>query len=356
MFNCLMTYIRVTPLFLEFVFPFGKQHYVTDFHFSGFRNSSFLREDDGGVRIPQLSLSGRYIELCYSLKSVESYEDPERPWSIRQCSIHHTFDLETRRTTWITVKGNELMKDLLSDFLKRSHSRTKAKAKTSAEAFKDTLAVHLLLLQWSRENWGRYINFLETSLHQKTRRNLSIPVDQIPRIPAVNMDPTFESMTALQEEMKSPSGGFFRAIPKAVRRLMTLQSPKRRLEGQIPHDPVCPGEAEHEALERFEKTTLSTEDMQHVHFVEQKAAEALQVLKANGSTLNQLKNCYVSLTDLDDLCVTNIESLQMEVKRFAARVDVHDAELGMQQSRIEALVRLTGERKAFVCKFMCLKE
>jgi hypothetical protein len=68
------TYYQIMPDFLDFIFPFGKQLYTQDFHFSGFRHEERLSEDDRGLNLSHLGRSGRDVRMCYSLKSVEPIE------------------------------------------------------------------------------------------------------------------------------------------------------------------------------------------------------------------------------------------------------------------------------------------
>lgn len=98
MLMTIFSYHQVMPAVLDFLFPFGRQEYAKDFHFSGFRQDTCLAEFERGLQIPELGWSGLGIQLCYGLKSVEtSLSQPEWPWSIRQCAIHHSLDLESGR-------------------------------------------------------------------------------------------------------------------------------------------------------------------------------------------------------------------------------------------------------------------
>jgi hypothetical protein len=115
MFSFLFTYHQVMASFLDFVFPFGKQVYARDFHFSGFREESRLVYDSKDAGIPGLGRSGIGLKLCYNLRSVERSSEPSLPWSIRQTAVYHDFDLETGRTLWVIVKGNKLIKNRMNE-------------------------------------------------------------------------------------------------------------------------------------------------------------------------------------------------------------------------------------------------
>ncbi|KAH7063886.1 hypothetical protein BKA63DRAFT_428591 [Paraphoma chrysanthemicola] len=166
----------VIPSFLDFLFPFGKQVYARDAHFSGLREDSRFdkRSDSNGV--VDLGRSGFDIRLCYNLRSVErSTGQPGRQWSIRQTAVYHEFDFETGRALWIFVKGNQLIKARLKEASSLSSSTNFG---TRIEAFVASLAPHLLMCDWAGENWRWYINDLEDELQKLTRDVLSAQIDR----------------------------------------------------------------------------------------------------------------------------------------------------------------------------------
>ncbi|KAF2687075.1 hypothetical protein K458DRAFT_333138 [Lentithecium fluviatile CBS 122367] len=171
----LFSYYQVMPSMLDFIFPFGKQIYARDFHFSGFREESRLDGKRLGIQITELERSGKELRLCYNLRSVEpSHSDPELPWSIRQLAMYHSFDLESGQSLWINVKGNRLFKDRITDTTVAPFSKSRS------EAFSASLTTHLLLCDWSGENWRWYINDLENQLQDICGDALAIQIDKPP--------------------------------------------------------------------------------------------------------------------------------------------------------------------------------
>ena len=164
------------PSFLDFIFPFGNQEYAQDFYFSGLREESRLGTKRKGLEIPQLGRSGTEIRLCYNLRSVEqSNGEPDIPWSIRNAAVYHSFDLKTGKSLWINVKGNKLIKNRV---LEASRLPLLSKIESPSEAFSASLAIHLLLCDWSGEGWRWYINDLEDKLQALTRNALATQVEQ----------------------------------------------------------------------------------------------------------------------------------------------------------------------------------
>jgi hypothetical protein len=168
------------PSFLDFVFPFGKQEYVRDFHFSGLREESRLGAKQRGLDIPELGRSGNEIRICYNLRSVERSEGQlDLPWSIRQSAVYHSFDLKSGKSLWINIKGNKL---IYNRILEASTLPSISKIESLSEAFSGSLATHLLLCDWSGENWRWYLNDLEDQVQALTRNALIAQIDEKPSL------------------------------------------------------------------------------------------------------------------------------------------------------------------------------
>lgn len=185
MLSFLFTYHQVMPSFLDFLFPFGKQVYAQDFHFSGLREENRFDIKRRGDNIPELGRSGSQLQLCYNLRSVEGTRVPkgssELPWSIRQSAVYHSLDTETGRSVWINVKGNKLLKKRISE---ASTLSSLSDVQTCSASFSASLDTHLIFCDWSSENWRWYINDLENELQKLTRNALATPVDKRPSPPS----------------------------------------------------------------------------------------------------------------------------------------------------------------------------
>ena len=169
MLKAALTYHQVMPSFLGFIMPFGKQDRAVEAKFGGFRY-----EMDSGIGnqcspLPQLGRSGQRFQLCYNLGSVEpSNGDLYRPWSIRQTALHHSFDIETGRTTWIIIKGNQLIKTRVLEATSTTARQGIGVLDSPSGAFASSLSLHLLICGWSNEDWRWYINYLEEEVENTT--------------------------------------------------------------------------------------------------------------------------------------------------------------------------------------------
>ena len=350
MLTLVLTYHQVLPSFLDFLFPFGNQQYAQDFQFSGFKFEDRVSDVDVGLSIPQLGWSGRDFQLCYNLKSIETSKgQPEWPWSVRQSALYHSFDVETGRANWIIIKGDQLLKKRI---MSATGSRVVPKTSnfdTVDRAFASTLAIHVLICEWSRENWRWYINFLEETLQSISRPTLSAMVDTFSSSIADETPPLLALCTKSKTEI-SP-------------RTPVLQRPPAQSyclnDRPIPHcktlsvDDLASPSPEYERLQQPVTTgghqDFSFSDFQKIQFIQEKTNDALLVIKVNIDVLTELRQHYLSICESDGWPRGLKLKCERDVLRFEKRVVAVEKDLRMQQSRSETLLRLLGDRKSLVC-------
>ncbi|KFY80124.1 hypothetical protein V499_01013 [Pseudogymnoascus sp. VKM F-103] len=170
----ILSYHQVMPGYLDFLFPFGLQSVPRDFRFSAFREQTLLNSPARGPAVPGLGRSGRQIQLSFNLKGVSCTSDAkvslrEKRWSQRQAAVHHQFDVELGTTLWILTKGNLELKDRIQDVTGKDGRLEDRSFGTVAQCLISSLAVHLLLCQWSCEDWRWYILWLEEVIAYETR-------------------------------------------------------------------------------------------------------------------------------------------------------------------------------------------
>ena len=178
MFLRILSYHQVMPNYLDFISVFGLQDEPRDLRFSGFREHTTLAQSARVAGIPALGRSGRQFQLCFNLKGVSQVPIPQKPgtirWSIRQAAIHHQFDIEFGTTLWIITKGDRDLRDMIGE-LTAAHQHGRAEDLlfgTPEQCFKSSLAVHLLLCNWSTEEWRWYIQYLESSIEREVGRTM----------------------------------------------------------------------------------------------------------------------------------------------------------------------------------------
>ena len=347
MLTLVFTYHQVLPAFLDFLFPFGNQQHAQDFHFSGFKFEDQY-SDVSGLRIPELGWSGHDFQLCYNLKSIEpSKGQPEWPWSIRQSALYHSFDLENGRANWIVIKGDQLLKKRIK---MATGSRGLSEISCVDRAFASTLAIHVIICEWSGENWRWYINFLEEALQATTRPTLSAMVDG--PLPSRMADEEPLGLSTLAQCVSSST--------EAILSNPVLQRPPAQayhLRGRPTSDckPLSDIDLASQELETLQPhianihQDFSFRDLQRIHFIQEKVNESLLILKLNVDRLAELRQHYCSI------CESGAWSHELKLKckgdihRFEKRVIAVEKDLRMQQSRTETLLRLLADRKSLVC-------
>lgn len=422
MFSLICTFYQVPPSFLDFVFPFGMREHAQDFHFSGLREESRLASYDKGCALPDLNRSGRDLRFCYNLRSVEpSKSQPDLPWSIRQCAVYHSFDVDNGQMSWIVVKGNKDMKDRITEASKKpTHDENLRESRSNR--FAASLETHLMLCNWSGENWRWYINDLEDQLQALTRGALAFPVEKSPtplssphlsksmssRLDAGSL-PNLSQMSPIGPPSRSFTPSSFlsgRTLAKSNTGQSRPQSYMQRQKGDtnqssdlsasVPtessshkigqwhlaiknirgslfpleldtiHDfPISGGEKQWLSspgslaptqlqpslpYRGLDKTPdmFTFRNLQDIQYIEEKAQEAMLVLKLNTEVLEQLRLHYVEVTNHDEFPREVLEDCSASLHQFCKGVTGIEKDLRMLQSRTETLLILLANRKTLV--------
>lgn len=376
MITCALTHHQVMPNFLDFIFPFGYQHYAEDFHFSGFREDTRLSIPGGGLQIPELGRSGREVRICYSLKSVEPHiKTPDWPWSVRQAALYHSFDLETGKTCWVVVKGSNLIRD-------RIQSATSPDAdgaselpsfETNASSFASTLATHLVLCDWCDEDWRWYLTFLEKRLQDLTRRALAVDVPSAPSIvepstfhviePTIPIRRTFSDITkktlTIPRRIATSSASMAKKTkfkPSFPQPLSPPPSPTDDEPPQLP--PVLPpgmGGANNPPSTANTDEIFSVGTLQKVQAIEDKANEVLLNLESNIKIVSDIRNHYRVILDSEDCPPELVSGCKSEFAHFQKRIDNIIGDLEIQHTSAKVLLRLVENRESLLSGLLNLR-
>ena len=295
--------------------------------------------------------------------------------------------------------------------------------KCCGDAFATSLETHLLLCNWSGENWRWYINDLEDQLQTLTRGVLAFQVEKTPTplsspllpnimSPCLNAGP-FHNVSQMsptsppsrsftlppiltarlpnrsstmrsspQPYTQSPTGNFdqsgnlwtsvptVNSLPKARR----WNSAVNNLRGSLTrpwhldtaNDSPVSGD-EKQLLSSPERLsppqlppTFSDSDLdktpdiftfrnlQDIQYIEEKAQEAMLVLKLNTEILEQLRLHYDELTKHEDFPQEVRDNCRTSLHHFGKGVVGVEKDLRMLQSRTETLLHLLADRKTLV--------
>lgn len=349
----ILAYHQVDPSFLEFVFPFGKKTYERDSYFSGFRSSSVRTSSKRSLQIDApLHRSGRHLEMCYHLKSVERSAST---WAIRDCSVDHKFDLVSAQSTWIVVKANSLIRKAIEHKIREDVSQSASANDGAAYSpFARSLSVHRRICSWAGDNWHWYISDLESQLFDKTREVLvsdleeafsqetvAFPADECTIVESQQQDFPHETR---ESQSRKPA----RLMRKALRRLISTWRDDRRnvlASSTIGMTDFSRQNSSQIVEAPFRQFPIGR--IQEIQDLEDQTNKALFILKANCRVIGSIQEEYTSMIhsgeDIVEKCKSELEDFQRQLD-----TSVHDQK--MLQTRLETLLRMAADRKSLVSR------
>ncbi|GAB7323066.1 hypothetical protein MBLNU13_g05583t1 [Cladosporium sp. NU13] len=93
---------------------------------------------------------------------------------------------------------------------------------------------------------------------------------------------------------------------------------------------------------------FSFADLQRVHFVEEKANEALMVLEANAAVIQELCEFYTTAETAFNTMSQYTRSIVSAIAMFRRHLDTTAKDLAMQQARSRMLMKLLADRKSLL--------
>ena len=340
------------PAFLESMFSFGERDHPQDCNMTSFQSRKRISSEDRGIEVPQLGRSGRLMEQCYGLRSVEPSESqPDWPWSVRLCSIYHTLDVGSAQATWVVIKGNTLIEKLVRDSMTNAKSIWEEETLSFQHALHEALTVHKLIAGWSGNNWQLYVNFLEDKVQELTRPTLSVTMEEQPATTTTLVDQITDLPPTSSPTQMSFDPDCVDEMPATLKKTRSsFRSFARRL-----HSPTVKSSSRFTASRRYtipvSHHRFSFNDLPRLHYIEEKANEAFDVLSNNEEILEELKADYLDV--FEELQMVSAETREdLTYSNFVNAVNRVQRNLRTQQSRVKQLLRLLGDRKALVCTWL----
>ena len=364
------TYFQVMPEFLSFLFLFGQRALALDLFRSGFHHNTRLGEHSSNLTDQTRAWSGVDLQMCYTLKSVEpSPSQIEWPWSIRHCAVHHTFDVINIRSTWIMIKGDRQIAERIQSVTGGQGPAEFSSFESIKAAFNASLLTHIVLCDWSAENWGRYINFLEETCRRLTEEAKIVNAD-IPNAfrdtdasMGIRRSDTLETVKTQKSRVlswKSFRSQNQKSIDNTTPPSITTKTPTRiYTNASGKKQPLPPGRGVDTPkspkkpqvnYDEFGQRQFSFRDLQRVSEIEESVNESVLVLGLNINVVTQLKDHYASLIKDDDLPQEIRDGCKKSAIRFEGRIDSIIKDLHLQILRAEGLLRLLADRKVLVNK------
>ena len=355
MFTLALSYFQVMPSYLDFLFSFGQQGFGQDLYFSGFRSQLRMDDPSRGIKVPDDGVSRQSFQLCYNLKAVEHMEsNGDSPWALRQCAIHHIFDIETTRANWLLVEGRSNLQRRVTSAVGSKGLPELTSFGTVDEAFGSSLATHILMCEWATENWQWYIKYLDEQYHELNRRAV------------MKHDATSTKWMENDylRSLRSPSDKAF-SQNFSMPRLFGISSffgDQGRTTAFGPDPTSDPQQWHGDERRRLSVDTLDPSieldakeytfmDLQRIQHMEEIVHEATLFLQQNASVMEQLKEFYSNLNqetawpeELSDPC-------KAAMTRFQRRIQSLKTDQQTQLSRCEMLSRLLADRKSLVSRY-----
>ena len=359
--------LQVMPEFIDLILPLGERRNAQDFYSNQFEQHTRLSDATISLHIPERAWSGRDFQLCYSLKSVERSEIQfDWPWSIRHGSIHHTFDVTNVRSAWVIVKGDRLIEDRITSATRGRGPPGFSSYQTVEQAFAAALLTHLIVIDWSAENWRWYLNFLEDKFREVTEGAICTDAD-IPLSPQEAEDVFgLGPRTNTQNTNQTRKSRTF-SFRSATRKVNTLPSvtemqvlpPQRFITNPRSgkKQPLPPGITTTEPdasrkndvqYDSYGQPMFRFRHLQDIQDFEESANEIVLVLKLNVNICEQILQFYKSLFYNKELPETVIHNCRESMLRFERRINSVKSHMNTQILRVEGLLRLIADRKSLV--------
>lgn len=344
MLTSILTYHQAMAPFVDLLLSFGQQEYAQDFHYTSFFAQSPVLGTGKRQPIPELGRTSSVLQLCYNLKAPEEGSDKNHPWpwALRQAAVYHSLDLENGRATWVTVKANDVLAQRIaaSNEIMNEAPSTKDNTSPFDVSLYASLASHLIICHWAAESWRWYINFLENRLQENSRSSLSVMADGDPK--------------ALDEWAKAPSTDTTTLNDTSEPKIITMikrntrsLSFKVRLNKPAPVQPSSSPHGGH--LDEASGLVFPFHKLQKIQDIGDRANEALLILKANTEVMTGLRSHYRALIDAN-MGPATVGKSEKHVLKFERQIGELERILKMEQSRVEALLRLIEDRKSLVSR------
>ncbi|KAK5713543.1 hypothetical protein LTR15_011243 [Elasticomyces elasticus] len=338
----IFTYHQVMSSFMDCVFSFGFREHNQDCSLAAFYSNNRLSKSQRGLQITDLGRSGRMMEHCYSLKSVErSNGQLDWPWAVRQCSIYHALDLESAQATWIVIKANRLIEKLVVDSTAPLQYWTKLAPGSVHTAVAAALVVHELVMAWSSDNWHWYVSFLENTLQDITRPTLAATMEPLRPTKVIRQFPEMPFVT-------SPAHSTFQT--PILEKQVSWKKAASTLKTLVPKRLATRRSQQAKMLDRGTVTVsghhFTFKDLPRVHYIEERANETLGILQNNEEVLEGLKLDYVAV--IASLGKDDADVLDTAMALFLSSVNSSQKEMRLQQARVGKLLRLLADRKSLL--------
>ncbi|KAL9038513.1 MAG: hypothetical protein Q9214_005251, partial [Letrouitia sp. 1 TL-2023] len=353
------------PEFVDYLSFFGRQMKAENLYYSRLYQKVRVNSSDQGVQIPERHWSGYDLSICYSFKAVEPSKSQETwPWSIRHCAVYHSFDLRRTRAIWVIIKGDDLIERRIKAFTKRNDAGRASPIESLDRGFAESLAINIILAEWSVESWSYYIEFLEAKLDELTDGivilNADAPVDFATKKKVLMRRFSNKNWERRNSQYDQVSLSQKSSHPRNSNRAMPKDGIEKEVSDRMytnakgKKQPMPPGRKPSHSqgqtlppdnLDAWGQQQFSFRDLQKIQDLEERANEAAVVLKTNARIVSQLRMCYLSFINGHKIFSNVKKKCKEDVISFVRQLDVIENSFHLQILRLDALLHLLAGRR-----------
>lgn len=284
----MLTWHQVMPEILDFLLVFGVSENPKDFQYTGFRSALTLSNDDRMLAIPNLGRSGREIRLCHILRSAEPID-----------------------------QSGEI-------------------ARFWPWALRPTVTYHAFDVESERSVWL----IIKANALLKHRVRADCRENGLYRSPADgDASNSFESTLRTHLVICAWAGQNWRWYINFMEEKAQWLTRGTLTESLNQNSTGGNGKP---------RSRFSFRHLQEVHFMEEKANEALLVLRGNMSVIKELCALYTSVAGVlttEPECAKLSPSALGDFQRY---INITITELTTQESRLQMLLQILADRKVLV--------
>lgn len=300
--------------------------------------------------IPRLDRSGCEIRHSFLLRAPERLERSDSgpwPWSIRQVAVYHSFDVQSRKSLWITIKGNNLFRKRVQDDTKDIPLLRADADSDLATQWEAALASHMIYFRYAEENWRWVVREMEDLIRKRLVRAKTAPVAS--PIPLSSM------LTKTPKQLGTGRSTRLRAgasDQRWISRLLPLSlDMKLRANSSMEkqRDVGHPGTSEElRRLDVFNYTDLQTLNVTKGH-----VEELSLVIKLNLNTLKDIRQYFErvehhGLIRSSGKDHSDYEKVSTVTSQFLHRLDRITRSLEIREIQLQSLGRRLEEGTALV--------
>ena len=342
MLQDLLSHHQANAGVVDQLLSYGRRKNEQDFSACGFRAETHISPKRPSVKISELGRSGRHVQLCYTLRTIE---DPGK-WTMRQTSIYHCFDVVSGRAFWLIIKANSVIRERLQQTTTSTSGSQKPAFGTPAQCLESALSSHFVMCNWANENWRAYIGELEVEVHKLTKKAVAYEA-RSPLSPTTRGSTSTDIATmGTHESSLTRRSTLQRVGTFLIHPLSWKGSPRIQTTTQGSQDLRLTNINTIDTND--DDDDFSIDDMQTIQSVEEKINSALLVLRTNSDTLSQLRNFYCTVPERDGWPYDLASLSKDQITQFGALLNNIEYDHKLQQARLETLVRLLADRKALL--------